>query len=576
MARKVFLSFLGTNDYVPCHYYDETNEEKKSDLVKYVQIALLDLYCSDFNKEDKAFFFLTKDAKKMNWEDDSQYNGKTGNYDKENIGLKSELEVLKSDRNGNFSYDFENIEEGFSQEDVWSIFDIVTNCVDNQDEVILDITHAFRSIPMLGMVMINYLKAIKNIAVRGVYYGAFEKLGRAGEVKKMPEEKRTAPVVDLRTFSELQDWTNASNLFIKAGFPNPISDLINIQSSFGQHLRNISQKIRTNRCLSIFEGNDFVEAKKRLSETKANSSVVLKPLLERIEHKFDNYKRGHSSNLLEATRWCIEHKLIQQGYTIISEFLPTYVLEILGEDVNNKPYRNTVNGFLAINGKISKFIFDTDSELRKKQKILLYKIKKIPHLKKLCKRNRSINAQNRDDINHGGFRKKPKPFEELNSELEEKLIKLENVLTKVENKFDKNPRLISEIRNTKPPTYEPKDVVFINLSNHPLDFWSEEQIKQAKEFGKPRDLPFPNVPPEASEIEVKHLAEDFYERIMEIAKNNEIVVHLMGELNFTTYLIKRLKRKNIRCFASTTERSIEFEENGSKTSIFKFIRFRAY
>ena len=40
MGRKVFLSFLGTNNYVSCNYFTEGNEEEKVSNVK-IQLGIL-------------------------------------------------------------------------------------------------------------------------------------------------------------------------------------------------------------------------------------------------------------------------------------------------------------------------------------------------------------------------------------------------------------------------------------------------------------------------------------------------------------------------------------------------------
>ena len=52
MGRKVFMSFLGTNDYLDCNYYDESNPKLKVNNVRFIQEALIKLYCKDFGKGD--------------------------------------------------------------------------------------------------------------------------------------------------------------------------------------------------------------------------------------------------------------------------------------------------------------------------------------------------------------------------------------------------------------------------------------------------------------------------------------------------------------------------------------------
>ncbi len=48
MSRKVFISFLGINNYVPCNYFVETDPTQKVNNIKYVQEAIIKLFCADF------------------------------------------------------------------------------------------------------------------------------------------------------------------------------------------------------------------------------------------------------------------------------------------------------------------------------------------------------------------------------------------------------------------------------------------------------------------------------------------------------------------------------------------------
>ena len=113
--------------------------------------------------------------------------------------------------------------------------------------------------------------------------------------------------------------------------------------------------------------------------------------------------------------------------------------------------------------------------------------------------------------------------------------------------------------------------MLLNLTNHPSDTWSPEQIAAAG--GDVMDMPFPSVPPEADEAYIDALANEYLDRILSL--ENLSAVHIMGEFNFCYALISRLKAQGVRCVASTTLRET-VEENGVKISKFKFTRFREY
>lgn len=87
------------------------------------------------------------------------------------------------------------------------------------DEVYFDITHGFRSLPMLGMVLMNYAKALKGIKVKAITYGAFDALGSRFNIEeRIPDpEQRIVPLLDLTGFHELQEWSIAADNFVKSG-----------------------------------------------------------------------------------------------------------------------------------------------------------------------------------------------------------------------------------------------------------------------------------------------------------------------------------------------------------------------
>lgn len=115
--------------------------------------------------------------------------------------------------------------------------------------------------------------------------------------------------------------------------------------------------------------------------------------------------------------------------------------------------------------------------------------------------------------------------------------------------------------------------MLINLTNHPSENWSEEQLAEAHRYGSIVDVPFPNIEPTFSSSVVNRLAENVVNYVMALGRN--ITVHVMGEMTFTYAVVSRLKELGIRCVASTTERTVK-EEGGKKISEFKFVQFRDY
>lgn len=120
--------------------------------------------------------------------------------------------------------------------------------------------------------------------------------------------------------------------------------------------------------------------------------------------------------------------------------------------------------------------------------------------------------------------------------------------------------------------------MLLNLSNHPSSNWGERQMQAAKSYGVVKDLAFPRVDPKAESDEIQALADDYARDIKHLIENSSEVknaVHIMGELSFCHTLVNLLQAANITCLVSTTQRD-SVEENGTRISKFRFVKFRAY
>ena len=135
MARNVFVSFLGTNNYLETYYDFQGDISARP--VRFIQEALVEILCGQWTQKDKILIFCTALSKKKNWIDNGQ-------EDTEVEGLSSRLKRM----NLPVQTEMVEIKEGFSEEDIWSIFNSVYDKLEKDDNIIFDVTHAFRSIPM--------------------------------------------------------------------------------------------------------------------------------------------------------------------------------------------------------------------------------------------------------------------------------------------------------------------------------------------------------------------------------------------------------------------------------------------
>ena len=121
--------------------------------------------------------------------------------------------------------------------------------------------------------------------------------------------------------------------------------------------------------------------------------------------------------------------------------------------------------------------------------------------------------------------------------------------------------------------------MLLNLSNHPVAEWTQDQLDVAEhEFGRIIDEPFPMIPPEYSGEEVLLLAERYLGICQNILgqpdKGNAVM--LSGETVFCSMLSHMLLDAGYRVVCATTWRDVINHGNGLIEKKFKFIRFRDY
>lgn len=421
MNRKIFLSFLGTSFYHETNYITEGQKEEDVQPTRFIQEATIRHFCHDFCQNDEIIIFTTEGALN-NWQEEEHWNP----FNKKNefySSLKTRLESL----NLKCSFRNENIKDGKTTTELWEIFEKVFGLLKPGDEITFDITHGFRTLPMFNMVLINYAKLLKNITVKGIYYGNWEARYESGD-------KVFSPIWDLKDFDLLQEWTNNANIFIKTGNAMPLASLIpnNNHSEIKEGLENFSKFILVNRGMDILKGETMLNLKNALNnyeEEKQNSP--LNPIITKIIHEFDNYEEDNPMNGFLAARWAIKNGLIQQAATLMEEAVTTFVLYEIGQKEHvtdfskrmktsaaivigsNKEFQHTNPDSINPNEKDSENKLKTAQENLVWEKEFIPAIRNLPYKKKLASILSGIKNSIRNDINHAGYREKPQSFDEL-------------------------------------------------------------------------------------------------------------------------------------------------------------------
>ena len=343
MKSDKLITILGNNNYLKCNYNEFDN-------CVYIQEALVRKYKDEISE---VVVFATKDSLDSNWGEGKDGDG---NYDP---GLEKILENLQEKENFDFEFKSVQIPTGYSQEEIWEIFNLFVEEIEKEDNIYFDITHGFRYQPMLVMSILNYAKVLKNIKIKSIDYGLFEEIGPFPEVKKMPVEERNAEILDLTAFDYLNDWVVAVDSFITTGRTDKINNLsmqqIGKKLSLGRELDkskyNFFKELSTligklqqfNVELKTSRGNvlnetiiEILETLNNLEKIKAKANDKIAPFLKVVDKikdkfiEFDEKDEKGINNYFKLLQWCDNHELIQQGLVILIENFISLVADDLG------------------------------------------------------------------------------------------------------------------------------------------------------------------------------------------------------------------------------------------------------
>ncbi len=429
---NLYLSFLGTNDYLPCTY---EHQNRKIENVRFVQEATIRLHCMDWSQNDRVIIFTTPQALNLNWKDDGQINRSSGERIQQ-FGLETCIKNIK----GNFSWNRVDIPDGRNEKEIWNIFLKVFDIVEEEDKIIFDITHAFRSIPLLAIVILNYARIMKNISLSGIYYGALEALGGINEVKKMQPEKRIVPIIDLTAFDQLMEWSVAADRFIKSGDASWVSKIAEHTASTilsetkgndrSQHtIRNLARNLdKFTKTLATCRGRDISPVVERLKQTLENCqnltfnnplNMPLKAIIGKIDSQINMFSNHQIRDGIKAARWCLEHNLVQQSYTILQETLITYFIYKIGEDTENYGNKNLLRTLAGqaiaiimpyiLNNTGKKLPFkEWKSDAQNNKELIEKFISFYKTQPRLVKTYNDLTGY-RNDLNHAGHSADPRP-----------------------------------------------------------------------------------------------------------------------------------------------------------------------
>lgn len=302
------------------------------------------------------------------------------------------------------SYDVISIPSGKNEDELWMMFTALADAIPEQAQLIVDVTHGFRSQPMLALATCIYLRTAKNVDIQGIFYGAFD----------ARDENNIAPVFDLTPFLDLIDWSVSAQQFVRYGNAIPMRDLLQgihkqtyaeqaaykarKLSSVGERLADLSNALALVRPSEVLERAEEVASAIHEAQEDLQHVMKTKPfslLLEKITEHTQPFAYAQSELFSEdglaaqsdMLRFYIETEQYTQAVTLARELLISKVCFL--DNLDPHKQRSQAEGKLFQ----LKQTLQAGGNLKAEERALTQLWDSVSHL--------------RNDINHAGMRLKP-------------------------------------------------------------------------------------------------------------------------------------------------------------------------
>lgn len=558
MARKVFLSVLGTGFYDKCVY---SMGEFRSPQTRFIQEATIRMLSqqSEWTENDHIYIVITDKAETDNWivKDNIRKHYKT-KQEEEYIGLHDVL----AEMNLKTPVSTIKIPDGNNEDEIWQMFENIYNVLQKDDRLFFDLTHAFRYIPMLVLVLGNYAKFLKDVKKESITYGKYDTQGAT-------EQEGT--IINITSIATLQDWTYAAADYLNHGDATKLSALASTKLSpilrnradcnvAAQNLNNISKSLDKfcnsllfSRGMDIVKSVDVVKLQEMLDSADNGLIKPMSPLLAEIKKSVIGFKKNATANMIYAARLCFEQENYQSAITLLREGIISILCNRYNVRLDNEKERE------AVKSGLYRHLYPSESGIADKMNPTTIEIitERVAHDTSLTRTHAKLFddiATIRNDFNHAGMNDNRKRCADLKDAIEQYLNDTFQYFVDV----------------------TPRPSLLLNLSNHPYADWDDVQKQAALSYGECRDMPFPQIDPTIDTKQIIQMADEYVGKIEELSHQYNLTVHVMGEMSFTYRVVTRLTALGIRCICSTSRRDTYINDKGDKVVSFNFRRFRDY
>ena len=213
------------------------------------------------------------------------------------------------------------------------------------DELYVDVTHSFRSLPLFLMNTLVYLQNVstKKINIKHISYGMLD----------ITRELGYTPVVELNSIMKINQWITGAYAFTQFGNAYQIADLLEEENEkdVANRLRDFSNEMNLNHLDGVrTQSNKLSAIKNRTDFSPIPNTIIPTAVNSYIKAlSVGNSSTPNAAFQYKIACWQYEHKNYASAYLSLLESLLTYVQECCGYDEGNS-VDNAEKGKLILKG----------------------------------------------------------------------------------------------------------------------------------------------------------------------------------------------------------------------------------
>lgn len=359
MSKKILISFLGTGPT------NEKREYRKAtytiDEKQYHSTFVASVIGQHFEISNQIIIGTVKSM----WEELYRYYSEKNNKEiNDDYYLNFSGLIDNSDHKTSidaYDVDFKVIENaiggqskcvlipyGLNQNEQLEIFRRISQTFDEvieqNDEIILDITHSFRSLPLFSTSVINYLNDVKDkkAVVSKVLYGMLDAMREFNDI---------APIIDITSTIELNQWSKAAYAFKEYGKGYLLADLLGGDEAKIINLFSDAVGINYLSEIKVRLTNFQQLAQQEIKNEFAK--IILPQVMEEFVSKLQKAGNSHHQFQFELAKWHYEKKNFGAAFIVFVESLITYVCFLEDLDWKQHSLREVAKKKIANHAEIS-------------------------------------------------------------------------------------------------------------------------------------------------------------------------------------------------------------------------------